>query len=258
MSWSSRLRAGAMNRLPKRWQPVASYHYYRMRSLLEPELDILCRTLTRGVRAIDVGANEGVYTHAFARCGAVVEAFEPLPSCLDVLRSYERDHRNVRVHGHALGAQEGSATLYLPERDGRSVSGHASLEQANGTSATITVHVRPLDAYAFDNVGVIKVDVEGHELDVLRGGRNTMARNRPVLLVEIEQRHLRVPIATAFQEILALGYAGSFLHRERGMRPLGEFSPEQHQKLANADTPHALYINNFFFTPVERPATLVA
>src|SRR5438552_12191655 len=121
MSLTSRLRVAAFSRLPKHGQPAATYYYHRARSLLDSELAVICRLLEPGRRAIDVGANEGVYAHAFAAAGALVEAFEPHPQCLDVLRAYARRHRNVRVHGVALGDHPHTATLHVPALDGRAV-----------------------------------------------------------------------------------------------------------------------------------------
>jgi FkbM family methyltransferase len=250
MRWTHRIRAAAFERLPRHWQPIAAYHYYRARSLLEPELAFVCSSLRPGLRAIDVGANEGVYTHAFARCGAFVEAFEPQPRCLTVLRSYERRWPNVHVHGEALGDTPGYATLYVPFSDGRQVTGRASLEPPTEAASAYTVRTRTLDALGFKDVALIKIDVEGHELRVLRGARETIRACNPLLLVEIEQRHIQTPIASVFDEIIALGYEGGFLDRRRELRPLDEFDVSTHQPIANADVPRALYVNNFIFSPV--------
>jgi FkbM family methyltransferase len=253
VSWTSDLRLAAFERLPKAWRPVAHFHYYRARALLERELSVVCRDLTPGSRVVDVGAHEGVYTHAFARTGALVEAFEPQPPCLEVLRSYERRHANVRVHGDALGAEAGWATLRVPRRDGRAVSGRARLDGAAAGDGEggpeYRVRVRPLDSFAFGEVALIKIDVEGRELDVLRGARDTLARCRPMLLVEIEQRHLPHPIGDAFAELDALGYTGEFLDPSGRLRPIGEFDTETYQQAANADRPRAPYVNNFLFRP---------
>lgn len=255
MKWTHGVRQAAIARLPKSWQPVASYHYYRVRSQLERELPLICRALRPGFCAVDVGANEGVYTHAFARTGARVEVFEPLPECLDVLRSYQRGHPGVSVHGDALGSAEGWATLHVPMRDGRPVSGRASLEAADPAEhgVALQVRVRTLDSFALPRVDVIKIDVEGREADVIRGALETIQAHRPVLLVEIEQRHLAVPMKHVLDLIAAMGdgYDGRFVHPERGIVRLGreEFDAATYQAPHNADKAGAFYINNFIFTP---------
>jgi FkbM family methyltransferase len=252
MSLTSRLRVAAFSRLPKHWQPAASYYYYRTRSMLDPELAVVRRRLGAGTRAIDVGANEGVYAHAFASTGAFVEAFEPHPEYLDVLRAYARRHHNVHVHGVALGDRPHAATLHVPAIDGRPVPGRSSLQTVADEAMRYEVEVRTLDSFDFEDVAVIKIDVEGRELDVLRGARETVKRCRPVLLLEVEQRHLRMPIQNVFAEVSDLGYAGNFLLPHTGAVPLDQFDPSEHQRTANADRPHALYVNNFIFSPTAR------
>lgn len=262
MTWTHSIRSGVFARLPKSWQPVANYHYYRLRSQLERELPLVCRVLRPGCCAVDVGANEGVYTHAFARTGARVEAFEPLPQCLDVLRSYQRVHPAVSVHEEALGSADGWATLHVPMRGGLLINGRASLDAgtSSDSGADFPVRVRTLDSFALPKVDLIKIDVEGREADVIRGALQTIAMHRPILLVEIEQRHQTAPIRGVFDLIAGLGYTGRFVHPQRGMLRIDEFDAGTHQAPRNADTAGAFYINNFIFTPADAadtPAFLV-
>lgn len=250
MSWGATLREAAFAGVPPALRPVATFHYRRARMQTDPEMELLCQALHAGVRAIDVGANEGLYTHAFARTGAQVEAFEPLPACHAVLRAYARRRRGVSAHPVALGAAAGTAMLSVPRRNGRAVTGHASLEPRGGDVDRVTVDVRTLDSYGFDRVAVLKVDVEGHELSVIRGARETITRWRPLLLLELEQRHLAFPLAQAFAEVLSLGYLGQFVDGASGLAPLDRFDPLEHQRAERADVPGARYVNNFLFTPL--------
>jgi FkbM family methyltransferase len=249
MTWASYLRRTVLERLPLRWRPAVTYHSFRVRGLLDPELELLCKQLGPGFCAIDVGANDGVYTHAFARTGARVEAFEPQPACLEILESYGRSRANVRVHPEALGASEHAAALIIPIRDGKPVSGHASLRRMEGPASAHDVYVRTLDSFALRDVRVIKIDVEGGEADVLSGAQETIDQWRPTLLVEIEQRHLRRPMEEVFAIALGFGYVGRFFHPQHGMLPLDAFDEKKHQNPSNADRPHALYLNNFIFSP---------
>ena len=249
MTWRARLREKAFAGLPPALRPVATYHYRRVRLQTDPEMEELCAVLRPGVRAIDVGANEGLYTHAFARTGALVEAFEPLPACHDVLAAYGRWRSRVCIHPVALGAQERMATLSVPHQNGRPVTGHASLEPRTGGAARLDVQVKTLDSFAFSNVAVIKVDVEGHELSVLRGAVATIRRWHPLLLLEIEQRHVSVPIASVFEEVSALGYRGEFIDATGARLALEYFDLTRHQRADKADTPSPEYVNNFIFRP---------
>lgn len=249
MRWSTSLRLAAFNLLPRAWMPAVYYNYYRARGVLEPELDYVMARVKPGMRAIDVGANEGVYTHAFAKAGAIVEAFEPQRACLAALNGYSRQRHNVHVHPVALGAAAGSADLFVPVVRGRLVSGHASLNASGGEAVRYAVPVRTLDSFGFDRVAVIKIDVEGHEADVLAGARVTIAANRPMLLVEIEARHLSGSVTDVFRAMTDMGYSGSFLHPAKGEQPLSAFNAEEHQNATNADRPGGVYVNNFIFVP---------
>jgi FkbM family methyltransferase len=257
MTWARFIR----QLLPGRLQPPARYQYERWRGQLEPELPLVCRTIEPGQRVIDIGASVGVYTHALHRRGALVEAFEPQPSCLETLRAYAAAHSQVRVYPVALGSKKGRATLHVPVIAGRLLSAGASLAKPQEASERISVDVHTLDSYEFSDVALIKIDVEGAELDVLRGAAKTIARSKPVLLVEIERRHHSGPINSVFSFITEMGYNGSFLDRSSdSFRSIDGFDADAQQQLDASRQPTGVYINNFLFTPTDssRGTTLVA
>lgn len=244
MSLASRTRA----LLPLRVQPFARYHYERWRGLLERELPLFCAAIAPGDRVIDVGANVGVYTYALRRRGAIVEAFEPQPGCHEVLGAYAAADSGVRLHPTALGAVHARATLRIPRVGDRLASGSASLVKDEENAESVDVEVRPLDSYEFAAVRAIKIDVEGAELGVLEGGRATIARHKPLLLVEIEQRHHDDPIDRIFETVLGMGYCGEFVLPGCGITPLSEFRVDLYQRAPVGDGGHT-YVNNFFFRP---------
>jgi hypothetical protein len=70
------------------------------------------------------------------------------------------------------------------------------------------IKAKRLDDYDFSDVDLIKVDVEGHEESVLAGGMRTIEINRPVLIVEIEQRHIKKPIEEVSEKCYHLAMTG--------------------------------------------------
>lgn len=156
----------------------------------------------------------------------------------------------VHVHTNALGAVPSTVSLSVPMVDGTLARGSATTLPLNGDVAgeTIDVQVRTLDSYGFDRVAAMKIDVEGAELDVIRGAAETLARWRPLLLVEIEQRHHAGPISEVFSLLETMGYSGEFLLPGRGLRPVAEFRPGEHQRYDPQSGPHGTYVNNFLFT----------
>ncbi|MEW6488312.1 MAG: FkbM family methyltransferase [Thermodesulfobacteriota bacterium] len=239
--------------LPPGWVLPASYLNQKLRGNLEPELRLLPSLVRPGSRAIDVGANVGFYSYVLSGLCASVEAFEPLPECALVLEAFGAP--NVRVHRVGLSATAGTLTLRVPRRGGVASPLSASFSvDYEGTQDLHELPVLRLDDFGFRDVSFVKIDVEGHELEVLEGGRETIPRERPVLLVEVEQRHHRRPIAEVFREILGLGgYEGSFLWRG-ALRPLEDFRYEIHQgpfleEVARGGRAKG-YVNNFVFRPV--------
>jgi FkbM family methyltransferase len=120
--------------------------------------------------ALDVGAHIGNHTLWFAVvCGLTVHAFEPIEVKRLRLNVARNGIRKVKVHPFALGAQEGWATAV----------GKGELAIGAGT-----LPVRMLDNLKLVGVGLIKIDVEGMEPEVLAGGEKTIRRDRPAIFAE--------------------------------------------------------------------------
>ena len=152
----------------------------------EPELAILREIVPVGCTAIDVGANRGYYSWALAAIADHVEAFEPNP----VLASFARAklRTRARIHNVALSDREGPAILYVPRKRGGvslHIIGNLGNVYAQDGVDEIEVQLATLDGYDFRNVGFIKIDVEGSEMDVIAGARNTISRDRPNMLIEL-------------------------------------------------------------------------
>lgn len=210
----------------------------------EPELRQLAVMVPPARAAVDVGAWWGPWTHWLSRRVPRVVAVEPQPRLAAFLERV--GGANVEVVNAALSDTTGSVFLTVPgARRGRDAL--ASLEPGI-EGDTITVPGRRLDDLGVTDVGFVKIDVEGHELAVLRGGRETIERDRPVLFVEIEQRHLTDPIERSFEAVTALGYAGHFWLGKR-WHPLDAFDVHTHQLAALDDPKSRRYVNNFLFVP---------
>ena len=245
-----RYREWAIGKIPLEYHVPLRYWYRRIRHRLDRELPIVCELVTAGQIAIDVGANNGVYTYALSRLGARVEAFEPVPDCARTLEAFRSS--NVRVHEVALSSSSGEREIFVPRAPGVVHTALASFTRPEGAFETIRVPVRRLDEYTYRGVSFIKIDVEGHELDVLKGATETIATSYPLLLVEIEQRHLTVPMDEVFRAVLQLGYAGFFLF-DGHINPLKAFSYRLHQEPFLDDVLSLGYVNNFIFVHEQSP-----
>jgi FkbM family methyltransferase len=249
---SGGLKKWLIERVPARVRPAARHWYRRLLSRLDPEMELLAPLLEAHTVAIDVGAAQGDYTYYFARHGLVVEAFEPQSEPARVLRAMRG--AKVCVHALALSDTTRQARLAVPVVGGLPISGRASLASAGRLSPGAQMHeveCRTLDSYGFAGVSVVKVDAEGHESAVLRGAAETLAREHPILLLELELRHIG---RMGWHEVLAWlgerGYRGYYHAGSGSVAPIETFSHERYQRL-RGEVPLAPYVNNFIFLPAE-------
>ena len=153
----------------------------------EPELTLLAELLPRGGTAVDVGANQGVFTFALAGIADRAAAFEPNPDYAQFARWMLR--RRAKVHTVALSDRCGRAMFYVPLSDSGMVlhlAGNLKRTHAQFRNMqAYEVEVRTLDSFGFTNVSFLKADVEGSEREVLDGARTTIARDRPIVLLEL-------------------------------------------------------------------------
>jgi len=93
-----------LNVCPKSLQLPARYYYQKLRGILDDEL-IMLDKLVNGGRAIDIGANYGVYTYVLSKLCDQVEAFEPLSECAETIVAYSESRfskHNINVHNFGL------------------------------------------------------------------------------------------------------------------------------------------------------------
>ncbi len=183
----------------------------------EHELDVLGEIVQPGGTAIDVGANQGFFAFAFSRSADQVEAFEPNPDYAAFARRMLGTR--ARVHQVALSKENGTAEFVVPvSEEGTVLHLGGYLQQAtaqHSRAMRFAVEVRTLDSYAFGDVRVIKVDVEGSEMDVLEGGRETILRDRPPLIVELLTGAHPDPVALTETICAAYGYAAWLVTKDR-------------------------------------------
>ena len=229
--------------------------------LHEPEVALLPLLAEPESTAIDAGANKGVYVHHLCRCYRQVIAFEPLP---DMAKFLKRAARSAEVHPIALSDRHGSALLKLPVgyNELGTIEDLGNWEKDTEREyESHSVTTTPLDSFNLKNVGLIKIDVEGHELSLLAGARELISASKPSILVEVEERHKPGSIAGVFQYFKDLDYDGFFLDGDHFL-PLDQFSIDKDQRmdaLVNS-TKIGRYINNFVFIhknqSVERAAKI--
>lgn len=217
----------------------------------EPELNVAIELSTMARTAIDIGANRGVYSYWFAKRAQHCIAFEPNPDCAELLR--RGLPASVEVHQAALSDADGSADLTIPIMAGEENSYRSSLQEASsGSSRTVSVRTATLDSFTISEVDLIKIDVEGHEIETLAGAAETLRRHLPTVVIEAEERHRPGAVDVVRSTFERLDYSGYFLFDGKA-HPISEFEVEIHQiPPSSAGARTATYANNFIFVPKHR------
>ena len=226
------------------------------------EIKALLQGLAPTDLAIDVGANKGSYLWSLSRAVPLgqVYAFEPQPLFSEYLKKVcpKANLNNVKIEACGVSDTAGMLTLAVPGADPTSPA--ASFETAvmqRGPHQTYEVPVVRLDDY-FEHesrhIGAIKIDVEGHELAVIRGAMTLIQKNKPVIVCESENQHIsNGKVEDVIQFILNLGYEAWFIHQGK-LKPIAEFDSSKHQVQDRANfTMHPDYCNNFVFKPLVKP-----
>jgi len=161
-----------------------------LHGLYEPEnLELLLDLIGRIKEPVvlDIGANIGNHTLAFATRAASVHAFEPIPAIYQLLHDNVAANGLAHVHTHpvALSDTAGTATIYMVKQGN---FGASSFDQrANGVEP-VEVNKQTGDEFVrqhgLGRIDFIKIDVEAHEVYVLRGLMETLRRDLPWLTME--------------------------------------------------------------------------
>lgn len=136
---------------------------------------------------LDVGANIGNHTLAFATWAREVHAFEPLPETFALLRRNVETNglHNVHLHPFALSDSNGRSILY---RDLKGNIGASSFDRREGGGEEIPVEKRVGDEVVgelgLERLDLVKIDVEAHEVFVLQGLAATLDKFRPYIVME--------------------------------------------------------------------------
>ena len=197
------------------------------------ELAAIRRHVRPGDVVCDVGANKGSFLYWLSRWSGTgkVIAFEPQPDLANGLSDIcaRLGLRNVRVEQKAVYSSSGTPqNLFIP-------AGHkpgASLSRPTGKFATISVPTVSLDDYFSEGeqIAAFKIDVEGSEMHALKGAERILRKNKPLVVLECERRHLppNMSVEDVFSFLSGLGYEGNFVCRG-AILPLALFDVDLHQ-----------------------------
>jgi FkbM family methyltransferase len=233
------------------------------------------RALHRPGTLVDAGAHDGRLTLPLARlAGSKVVAFEPMPMAFRRLRqavaaAYGGEPPpHVTLRREALSDRNGMTTIAVPrvssalQEEWASISkDYAALQKADPRIEAVetwSVPMLRLDDAGLSDVTALKIDVEGAELEVLRGAWTTLRCWRPNLSVEIEERHQPGSTRAVPELLRPLGYEGWF-EFYGDWRRIEELDIATMQRASPSPAEFSVsdpYVFTFYFVPVERRSEL--
>lgn len=168
-----------------RRDPRFKYHYM-VKKLIKPEYTV-----------VDIGANLGYFSKNFARLarkGKII-SIEPIPLFFETLSYFMRNFKNATLHNVALGNEQGTITMVLPQSNGMIRTGlpHiAESEEEKKQHATQQVAiVKGSELLSeLERLDYIKCDIEGYELNVFKEIQPILEKYQPFVQVEISEKNL--------------------------------------------------------------------
>ncbi len=219
----------------------------------EPELFFIHYLVPPDSTIIDIGSNVGIYIYRYKQTlqSCRIIGFEPIPL---LYKRLKRLFPEVEIFDFAISDKTEERSFKIPYIDGQRYDTRGTLhqytEEKETNSAKISVKTISLDEFVIqnkiENISFIKIDIEGHEIAALNGAEKTLKKFKPLLLIEIEQRHHKeISIQRIFDRITNVGYQGFFFDTAcKKFRPLSAFDLSLHQNVQHMDS---YYINNFLF-----------
>jgi FkbM family methyltransferase len=200
--------------VPNSLEEITSYVLQEQRDWFEDEIKFLRSLVQPGDKVVDIGANYGVYALSLARKVGIkgqVWAFEPASPTAELLR--ESASANcapwLQVVQKALSDREGTAWLQMPGQSELNSLAHPSSNEAatqkgSGESVAVTTLDQCLDTYGWTEISLLKIDAEGEEERILKGGKRFFHELSPLVMFEVKAgTKLNLDLVTRFQD---LGY----------------------------------------------------
>jgi len=164
--------------------------YWHVSKYFEPKTTNLLLKI-KGDTFIDIGAHIGRYTILLSKNFKRIIAIEPVKDSFNVLRKNILLNRlkNVKVINFAIGEKERITKIYINKEN----LGASSLIEKSKNCTEQKVKMISLDklikSLKIKKIDVIKIDVEGYELNVLKGAKKLLKKFRPLIIIEIRKKH---------------------------------------------------------------------
>ena len=243
----------------KYWPSLFKKRYYKTLNSLstgnykcEPELLYILQVLKSDSVFIDIGTNKGIYLYQAEKVikSGKIYGFEPNESLVHYIQPL---FPKVTLFTYAVSSQTGTSVLNIPKKGNGLQDTRASLEAIGDAVEKIKIKTITLDDWAkqeaISKIDVVKIDVEGHEFDTIKGCQNILKTIKPIFIIEIELRHAKYAIHEIFDFIKGFGYEVFYFDRKTLKTVSFEVSQMEDFQKDEFLNDFNLYINNFIFIP---------
>lgn len=252
--------------LPKSIRKFVLQHYYsgKLRKAIQNrlydrdlEFEYFRKLIRKGDCVADIGANFGYYTTFFSKLvndEGCVYSIEPIPLTFDILSNNTKklNLSNVQVFNVAVSDNTGTGIMEIPKyQTGGNNFYQARLidqSQQGKSSNRYSVSTETLDAMFIQNdtpISFIKIDVEGHELNVINGALALLQRFKPAMYIEVSENpdEQQSSAGLLFKQLAQLDYS-PYLCEERKLRRRSEgdvrndyffLTPQHYQKIQSLE-----------------------
>jgi FkbM family methyltransferase len=164
--------------------------------------------------AVDVGSNTGKWTYYLSKVSKNVISFEPTSLLFKLNKKLFSETKKIKTYNFALGSTNTNAIIKIP---------NDNLDEASigkKFKSFININTEKIKIICGDKilknekVDLIKIDVEGYEIEVIGGLKKTIIKNFPVLIIEIEKRHNALFLST-FEQLKFYGYLVFYQKKNR-------------------------------------------
>jgi FkbM family methyltransferase len=181
INWGSEFVKYRHPRVDHLFRHIRYYHAFYELDLLEAIRDVLVKkSLMNKAIAVDVGAHTGNHSIFLSKYCKEVHSFEPSKEAAEYFKVNLLGRDNILFHNVALGSYRGVAEFVTPDPSEANVS---YIDTTPRMMMENPVEVYPLDYYDIKS-DIIKIDIEGGEINCLRGGAETIGKYRPDLFIE--------------------------------------------------------------------------
>jgi FkbM family methyltransferase len=153
-------------------------------------LSVMSVFLPKNKNMIDIGANIGIWSVVFRKLlqqHNIIYAFEPQPQIFDCLQKniILNDINNVQIYNFALSNENTKTFMNASYDISNNFGAFRIVNNFNMEESLLEIECKIGDDITFNDIGFVKIDVEGHEYEVLQGLRNTITNNMPFIFIEI-------------------------------------------------------------------------